>query len=372
MVLLDPLSLDEEMEFYDTETQDRMAGVKIVGRVLPTVIALLVALAAASALILAWGQSPIAVYRRFLDGTWGSGYAIGQVLFKATPLAFTGLSVALAFRAGLFNVGAEGQLTLGAFATALVGAALPPSTPWPIAVVLAIGAGAVAGAAAGALPGLLKATRGAHEVIVTIMLNWIILAVLSDVGKRLYLRESVHTAPVIAAATLSRAGAWFDCFRGSALNGSVLLAAATALAAWWFLARTASGFRLRAVGLSPDAAAAAGIRVGRQMVLAMALAGGVAGLVGANAVLGYKGYYEEGFAGGVGFMGIAVALLGRNHPLGIVLAALWFGTLSQGGLAVNGLVPKEMVEVLQAVIILAAAAASVDVRTVGRAIGLAR
>ncbi len=333
-------------------------------RLLPTAIALLAALATASALILAYGQAPLAVYARFLDGTWGSGYAIGQVLFKATPLTFTGLSVALAFRAGLFNVGAEGQLTLGAFATAVVGAALPPSTPWPIALPLAIGAGALAGAAAGALPGLLKAARGAHEVIVTIMLNWVILAVLSDVGKHLYLRESVHTAPVVAGATLARAGAWFGAFRGSALNGAALLAAATALAAWWLTARTATGFRLRAVGLSPDAAATAGIPVGRQIVLAMALAGGVAGLVGANAVLGYKGYYEQGFAGGVGFMGIAVSLLGRNHPLGIVLAALFFGTLSQGGLAVNALVPKEMVDVLQAVIILAVAAASVDARRI--------
>ncbi len=333
---------------------------RLATRALQTAVALLVALATASALILAYGQSPLHVYRLFLDGTWGSGNAIGQVLFKATPLTFTGLSVALAFHAGLFNIGAEGQLTLGAFATGLVGAALPPGTPAVVALPLVLGAGFFAGAAAGALPGLLKATRSAHEVIVTIMLNWVILAKLSDVGKSFYLRESVHTAPIVDGARLARAGEWLGFFHGSALNGAALVALCTALGAWWFLFHTAPGFRLRAAGQSPDAAATAGISVGRQIFFSMALAGGVAGLVGANAVCGYKGYYEEGFAGGVGFMGIAVALLGRNHPFGILVAALLFGTLSEGGLAVNEVVPKEIVEVLQAVIILALAVVSVD------------
>ena len=132
------------------------------------------------------------------------------------------------------------------------------------------------------------------------------------------------------------------------------LALATA-ALWLLFSRTGFGFRLRAIGANPDAAATAGIAVGRHTIIAMALAGGIAGLGASSAVLGYKHYYEEGFAGGVGFMGIAVALLGRNRPLGIVAAALLFGTLSQGGLAANAVVPKELVEVLQAMIILAVA-----------------
>ena len=127
---------------------------------------------------------------------------------------------------------------------------------------------------------------------------------------------------------------------------------------WWLLTRTAPGFRLRAVGQGALAAEAAGIPVGRQMILALGLAGGLSGLVGANAVLGYKHYYEEGFSGGIGFMGIAVALVGRSHPAGIVVAALLFGTLSQGGLAVNAVLPKEIVDVLEGVIILAVAAAA--------------
>jgi simple sugar transport system permease protein len=192
------------------------------------------------------------------------------------------------------------------------------------------------------------------------MLNFVILAALSDLGKRLYLRESLHTAPIDPGAELPRLSAWIRPLAGSAANASILLAVATALAAWWYLFRAPGGFRLRAVGESPEAAAAAGIPVARTRVWAMALAGGVAGLVGANSVLGYKRYYEEGFSGGIGFMGIAVALLGRNHPAGIALAALVFGTLSQGGLAVNRLVPKELVDVLEAVIILALAVAQVQ------------
>jgi simple sugar transport system permease protein len=331
----------------------------------PVGVALLAALACASALILGYGQTPLHVYRLLVEGTLGSAYGLGQVLFKATPLVFTGLAVAVPFRAGLFNVGAEGQAVLGAFAAAAVGAALPPSTPSLVALPLCLLASFAAGAAAGAVVGLLKAARGAHEVIVTIMLNFVIIAALADAAKPLYLRETVHTAPIVVGAELPRASALLGALRGSALNASLLLALAAAAVVAWFFARTTAGFRLRAVGLGPEAAAAHGISVAREVVLAMALGGGLAALAGAGAVLGYKHYYEEGFSGGIGFVGIAVALLGQSHPAGIVLAALLFGALSQGGLAINAVVPKELVDVLQAVIILAVAAASAS--TVGAA-----
>ena len=325
---------------------------------LPVALSLLVAAACASALILACGQAPLHVWRLLLDGTFGNAYGTGQVLYKATPLVFTGLAVAVPLRAGLFNVGAEGQAVLGAFAAGVVGARLPPSTPAAIALPACVLAAFAAGAAAGALPGALKAWRGAHEVIVTIMLNFVIVAVLADAAKPLYLRETVHTAPIVAGAELPRASTWLPSLHGSALNASLVLALLAAAAVGAFLRRTVAGFRLRAVGLGPEAAAAHGISVGAQTVLALALGGGLAGLVGANFVLGYKRYYEEGFSGGVGFMGIAVALLGRNRPAGIVAAAVLFGALSQGGLAINAVVPKELVDVLQAVIILAVAAAA--------------
>jgi ABC-type uncharacterized transport system permease subunit len=329
---------------------------------LPALWAFLIALAAASALIIAAGGAPLEVYRLLAAGTWGHPYGIGQVLFKTTPLIFTGLAVSLALRAGLFNIGAEGQLTIGAFLTALVGmhsASLPPMVALPLAIV----AGAAGGAAVAAIAGALKAWRGAHEVINTIMLNFIVRAAMVGVGTRLFEREQIHTAPIADSARLPRLGQWLPALHGSAANASLFVALAAAIGMAVLLQRTRFGFALRAVGAAPDVAATSGISVGRVQLLAMTLSGALAGLVGANFVLGYKHYYEDGFSGGVGYMGIAVAVLGGARPLGVVIAALVFGTLSQGALAVNALVPKELVDVLVAVIIFVVAAALPSLRT---------
>ncbi|MFO0745143.1 MAG: ABC transporter permease [Myxococcota bacterium] len=323
-----------------------------------TAIALLVAMAAGSLLILAYGESPARVYGTLLSETWGSAYGIGQVLFKATPLIFTGLAVAFAYRTGLLNVGAEGQMAVGAFATAAVAAALPAATPALVAVPLAVLAGAAAGGLLGALPGWLRARFGAHEVITTIMLNFIVTALVLWVGRSgAFVTETTHTGAIAEGATLGSLG-----LGTSAANTSFFLALIAALWAAWFFARTRTGFEWRVLGQSPSAAEAAGIHVRRAIVLAMAVSGALAGAVGANTVLGDKHYFEEGLGRGAGFMGIAVALLGRSHPLGVVLAALLFGTLSHGGFAVNALVPRELVEVLQAVIILALIATSAALR----------
>jgi general nucleoside transport system permease protein len=335
--------------------------VKLARAILPPLWATLIALGAASLLIIAVGGAPLAVYRLLLAGTWGNGYGIGQVLFKTTPLIFTGLAVSLALRAGLFNIGAEGQLTVGAFLTALVGAHAA-SLPAVVAVPLALVAGAAGGAFVGAIAGALKAWRGAHEVINTIMLNFIVRAVMVGVGAHLFEREQIHTAPIAASAELPRLSRFFPALHGAAANTSLVLAVAVALGAWWLIERTRVGFRLRAVGASPAAAATSGISVPRVQFFALALSGAVAGLVGANFVLGYKHYYEDGFSGGIGYIGIAVAVLGRARPLGVIAAALLFGTLSQGALAVNAVVPKEIVDVLTAVIIFAVAAAAPAVR----------
>jgi simple sugar transport system permease protein len=330
-------------------------------RLLPPLWALLIALAAASALILVAGAAPLEVYRLLVAGTWGHAYGIGQVLFKTTPLLFTGLAVALALRAGLFNIGAEGQLTVGAFATALVGAHTA-ALPSLVAVPLALVAGAVAGAVVAAIAGALKAWRGAHEVINTIMLNFIVRAAMLGVGARLFEREQIHTAPIAASARLPRLGQWLPALHGSAVNASIFVALAAAIAVAYLLSRTRAGFALRAVGAAPEVAASSGISVGRVQLWTMALSGALAGLVGTNFVLGYKYYYEDGFSGGIGYMGIAVAVLGRARPLGVVLAALVFGTLSQGALAVNAIVPKEVLDVLVAVIIFVVAAVTPTLR----------
>jgi len=317
-------------------------------------LALLVAMAAGSLLILSFGQSPAQVYGVLLKSTWGDSYGFGQMLFKSTPLILTGLSVALAFRAGLFNIGCEGQLLVGGFACALLGTALPDATPGLIAIPLCILAAASAGGALGALPGALRAYTGAHEVINTIMLNMIAGAAVLWAGNRFFfVSETTHTGEVTSSAWIPTLG-----LGQSAANWSFVVALALAAAFWFFMDRTRRGFELKTVGFSPGAAENAGIDVRRSIVIAMTMSGALAGVVGANYVLGYKHYFEDGMGRGMGFMGIAVALLGRNNPIGIVFAALLLGTLSHGGLAVNAFVPKELIDILQAVIILAVAITS--------------
>jgi ABC-type uncharacterized transport system permease subunit len=329
---------------------------------LPPIVALLIALLVGDLLILSFGQSPAAVYRQLIDGTWGNAYGLGQVLYKATMLTFTGLSVALALRAGLFNIGAESQLAAGGFAAALLGLVLPEGIPALLVLPLYILAAGIAGGIVGGIPGALKSRFGAHEVITTIMLNFIVLALLNYlISAKFKVFDTLHTGEIRSGA-LPRLSDFAAAFHGSAANTVLLLALAVAAAAWWFLFRTRAGFELRAVGLQPRAAEYAGVSVGGVWWRAMVIAGAVAGLGGLNYVLGYKHYYEEGFSAGAGFLGIAVALVGRNHPVGIVIAAILFATLSQGGLAVNALVPKQMVDVLQAVVIISMATAVPEVR----------
>ncbi len=335
---------------------------KLEEALLPPIVALLIALIVGDVLILSFGQSPAAVFRLLLEGTWGNAYGFGQVLYKATMLTFTGLAVGLALRAGLFNIGAESQLAAGGFAAALVGLVLPAGLPALLVLPAYVLAAAVGGGAVGIVPGVLKAKFGAHEVITTIMLNFIVLALLNYlIAERFSVHDTLHTAEIKSGA-LPRLADVIPAFHGSAANTVLFLGVLVVAALWWFLFRTRAGFELRAVGLQPRAAEYGGVRVGRVWWTSMALAGAVAGIGGLNYVLGYKRYYEEGFGAGAGFLGIAVALVGRNHPVGIVIAAVLFATLSQGGLAVNALVPKQMVDVLQAVVIISMATAVPEVR----------
>jgi len=199
-------------------------------------------------------------------------------------------------------------------------------------------------------------------VITTIMLNFIVLALLNYlITTRFAVHDTLHTADIHSGA-ISRLSDVIPAFHGSAANMVLVLGGLVVAGLWWFLFRTRAGFELRAVGLQPHAAEYGGVHVGRVWWTTMALAGAVAGIGGLNYVLGYKRYYEEGFSAGAGFLGIAVALVGRNNPVGIAIAAILFATLSQGGLAVNALVPKQMVDVLQAVVIISMATAVPEVR----------
>ena len=328
----------------------------------PPLVALLVALICGDLLILSYGQSPSSVYRLLLEGTWGNAYGFGQVLYKATTLTFTGLAVSLGIRAGLFNVGAESQLAAGGFLAALVGLGLSPHVPTVIGIPLCMIAAAFGGGIVGAIPAFLRVKFGAHEVIVTIMLNFIVLAFLNwIIANHLHVPETLHS-PEIHTGAIPRLSQLIPAFHGSAANFTIVIALLAGFGVWFFLFRTRPGYELRAVGLQPDAAEYGGIKVGGVWFRALTLSGAIAGLGGINYVLGYKHYYEDGFAGGSGFLGIAVALVGRNHPLGVVLAALFFATLSQGGLAIHAFVPKQMVEVLQGVVIIAVAMSVPEVR----------
>lgn len=330
--------------------------------VLPAIVALLVAAIVGDVLILSFGQNPATVYRLLFEGTWGNAYGLGQVLYKATTLTFTGLAVAVGLRAGLFNIGAESQLAAGGFLAALVGLMLPAGLPALLTLPIYLIAAAVGGGIVGGIPGALKAKFGAHEVITTIMLNFIVLALLNYLtATHLKVPGSLHTEEIHSGA-LPRLSSFIPAFHGSAANVVIIIALLAAALTSWYLFRTRRGFELRATGLQPEAAEYGGVNVGGVWWRALVLSGALAGIGGLNFVLGYKHYYEEAFASGAGFLGVAVAIVGRNHPVGVVLAALVFATISQGGLAVNAVVPKQMVDVLQAVVIIAVAASVPEVR----------
>ena len=326
----------------------------------------LVAVAAAflvgSIFVLLIGDNPVETYRLLIGSAlwWPDG--IGFTLFLATPLIFTGLAVAVAFRAGLLNIGAEGQLYVAAFATAWTGIVLgnlPAAMLIPLCVLAAIAAGAVWGA----IPGLLKARFGSHEVINTIMMNFIAVALVSYFTQYHYRTSGdpiLQTAPISRSAHIPRIGDFLSGFpERIPLNVSFVLALVAAGLVYVFLWRTKWGYELRATGSSPTAAEYGGISVRRQIVIAMAISGGLAGMVGINEVLGYRHRYYDGFSDNYGFTGIAVALLGRNHPGGVILAALLFAVLTRGGIPVDAFtrnVTKDIVQILQATIILFVAA----------------
>jgi general nucleoside transport system permease protein len=321
--------------------------------------------------IIVWmvGDSPLLVYELFITSAFGSIDGIGYTLFYATPLIFTGLAVAVAFKCGLLNIGAEGQLVAAAFATAWVGLVLPGWPPLVVVLLAALAAIVVGGVWAG-IPGVLKAKFGAHEVITTIMMNFIAIAIVSYLTQYHYRRQGdpiLETLPIAEMkdgvlvgphiprmhAMLAPLGINFP--ERLPLNMAFLLALAACVLVYIFLWKTKWGYELRAVGVNPSAAQYGGISISRNIVMAMFISGMLAGMVGINDVLGYRYRYYDGFSAGYGFTGIAVALLGRNHPAGVLLAAILFGALIRSGLFIDIFtdhVSKDWVVILQAIIIL--------------------
>src|SRR6476659_5263890 len=323
-------------------------------------------------LILLVGDNPIVAYRLLLGSalSWPDG--IGQTLFNATPLIFTGLAVLVGFRCGLFNIGAEGQLYIAAFATAWVGITFANLSSWFL-IPLCFAAAILAGAVWGGIPGVLKAKFGSHEVINTIMLNFIAVALVSYFTQYHYKVPGdpiLQTAPIGYGAHIARLGKFIPGFpERIPLNLAFILALLCCLLVYLFLWRTKWGYEIRATGSNPFAAEYGGISIRKQIILAMAVSGALAGMVGINEVLGHRHRYYDGFSDNFGFTGIAVALLGRNHPVGVILAALLFAALQHGGIYVDGFsehVTKDIVQVLQGVIILFVAAESFFKWALGR------
>ncbi|GAB4363791.1 MAG: ABC transporter permease [Oricola sp.] len=298
-------------------------------------------------------------YLALLEGSVGSLNAISETLTAAAPLVLAGLGLALGFRAGLFNIGAEGQIVVGGMAAVIVGFSFE-GLPWIIHMPLALLAGALAGAAYASIAGWLRAATGAHEVITTIMLNLSSYLLLNYMLGLSWVQRPGRADPVsksvVESAELPRLLTWIDPnLRAHA--GIILMLIAVAVV-YWLLFRTKTGFEFRASGENPDAARYAGIRASLIIVAAMATAGALAGLAGANQVLGVLGRATPGFSSGIGFDAISVALLGRSHPVGVLFAGLLFGALEAGGrqMQVDAGVSIDLIGIIQALIIVFIAA----------------
>jgi len=339
---------------------------------LTPLIAVFFALLVGAIVIILVGEDPINVYKILFSNAISNRDGWGNVLFRATPLIFTGMAVAFAFRCGLFNIGGEGQVYVGAFLATWVGFTFT-NLPSFILIPLCILSAAVGGALWAAVPGILKAKTGVHEVIVTIMMNWIAFSLtffLVLKYKASATPEMVaagvkqmipHTEEIAPAARLPRLYTILKSLNinfpsHNQLNISLLIAIGIAILAYYILWKTNLGYEIRAVGYNPLAAEYGGINVAKNIILAMVISGAFAGLVATNEVMGFKYRWRQELFTNLGFNGIAVALLGKNHPFGVVLAAILFGILNYGGAIVNiyteGRIPREIIMVLQAVIVI--------------------
>jgi general nucleoside transport system permease protein len=325
------------------------------------VLNLLLALLATSIIFLAIGENPFECLGIMLNGAVGSIKGWSYLLYYATNFIFTGLCVAVAFHAGLFNIGGEGQAYFAGLGAAMTGLTLE-FLPWPIVLSLAMVSSVLFGAFWAWVPGMLQAKRGSHIVITTIMFNFIASSLMvylinywfRPVGKMAVESRDITQAYIPTFREIARSVFEYR-LPASPVNLTLFVAIIAAWAVWYLLWRTKLGYEIRAVGLNTDAAVYAGIKPGRIIMIAMAISGGLAGMVAINEVLGAQHRLLLEYVQGAGFVGIAVALMGRNHPVGIVLAAMLFGLLYQGGTELTFAKPhinRDMIVVIQGLIIL--------------------
>jgi ABC-type uncharacterized transport system permease subunit len=375
------------------QSSEEKSSRSLLGRLLSSVadsllvplLAVITAIVIGGIVIAAVGGNPFMAYMGLIQGSFGSAKALSETAIWATPYIFAGLAVAVAFKGGLFNIGAEGQLALGAVVSALIGYALPGwlgfDLPAFIHISLAIGLGALAGALWAAIPGFLKAYAGGHEVINTIMMNYIALNITSflmngpmkDPSPTNVIARTPEIAasaripqlfdgvlhwgllPVLPASLQVRLLEMVDKLR---VHWGFVLALVMALLIWVLLQKTTFGFEIRMVGSNPDAAKYAGINVKRIIVLTMALSGLLAGMAGTIEVTALNYRHELGFSQGYGFDAIAVALLGKTNPFGVVIAAILFGAMRNGATRMQFLtmIPVDVISIIQALILLFVAA----------------
>jgi simple sugar transport system permease protein len=304
---------------------------------------------------------PLTAYLALVKGSLLGFDPLVSTLVSATPLVFGGLAVAIGFKAGLFNIGVQGQLLMGVLASVAVGVALADQ-PVVIAATLAFIAGTLAGAAFGFVPGFLKAVSGAHEVVTTIMLNYVASYILAA-----FVSGPLRVPRAPAPVTFDVGNGALPIFLGSTGHVGIILAAIAVVVIWWLLYRTTLGFEIRTTGANPDAARYAGMRPRRLLMLTMTVSGALAGMAGAAELLGVTHQTQTSFATSVGFDAIAVALLARSNPIAIIPAAILFGAMRAGAgqMQIEARTPRELVDVLQAVILLVIVALPVIARALG-------
>lgn len=317
-------------------------------------ISVAIAVIIGSIVILLSGKDPIAAYSAMFRGSFGGVRQVGETLLRATPLIFTGLAVAYGFRTGLFNIGAEGQLFLGGLAAAFFGVKLG-GLPWAVSVPLVLVCAALAGAAWAFIPAVMKAKIGAHEVITTMMftyigrylVSWVISGPFKDEG------AIPQTPQLPVNSQLPRISDVLTFIEPNRAHLGVVVGVLVAVVVWWILRSTVLGYEARAVGFNPIAAQTGGISVAATTVKSLCISGALAGLAGAVVVMGEHHRLFDQFSSGFGFTGIAVALLAKNNPLGVVAAAILFGSLTAGAgtMQLDADVSQKVISIIQGVII---------------------
>jgi simple sugar transport system permease protein len=331
------------------------------GQLLALLLSLVIALSLGSILILAYGESPATVYSSIFRFSLGSKDGFGYVLAIATPLIFSALAVAVCFKGGMFNIGVEGQYLVAMTAAAWAAVSID-FLPGPIHLVVILLAAMLGGMIWAFIPAILKVKTGAHEVVTTIMLNGIAISLLAwalnfplkfsdaPIGQNVDLRTDEFPKD----ALVGDMGRIFGITPGAHLSWLFLLGVVAAIIVWFLIRRTRLGYEARAVGSAPGSARAGGISIGRTQIRLFLISGALAGLVGMQQILADRGYLGTNYVAALGFTGIAVAFLGQNNPIGIIFAAILWGVLSRGEVAlqIESEVPREFVIILQGILIL--------------------